>query len=269
MTGAFNGDTFLFVSKDGTISGWRPALGTLAEVLQTGSPDNVYTGTTLSTTGGHSYLLSANFKSGAIDVMKGDPGAPNLTGKFTDPNLPTNYAPYNIQTLGNTIYVAYALQGLGGGGIVDAFDLQGNILGRLGTMGTLHDPWGLAIAPSSFGSFAGDLLVANSSDGTISVFSTNPASPGFLGQLTGTDGKTIAIDGLKGLITGNDGQGGSSQDIYFSAGPNGGTNGLFGVIEFASAGAVPEPSSLLLGLAATGLLAGRWTWKNRKRRRTA
>jgi uncharacterized protein (TIGR03118 family) len=267
-TGAFNGDMFLFVSEDGTISGWRGALGTITEVLQTADTANVYKGSTLDTTGGHSYLLSANFRAGTIDVKKGDNGAPNLTGQFLDPNLPAGYAPFNIQTLGNTIYITYALQDAAkhdedpgtGHGIVSAFDLQGNLLGRIGTMGTLNAPWGLAIAPSSFGTLNGDLLVGNFGDGTINVFNANPTTPGFLGQLSGIDGKPIAIDGLWDLIAGNDGSGGSSQKIYFSAGPTGETNGLFGVIQ------VPEPSSMFLGLAAAALLTGSWTRKNRKRR---
>jgi uncharacterized protein (TIGR03118 family) len=267
-TGAFNGDAFLFVSEDGTISGWRGAQGTTAEVLQTGSTANVYKGTTLDTTGGHSYLLAANFRVGAVDVSKGDAGAPALTGKFLDPNLPAGYAPFNIQTLGNMIYVTYALQDAAkhdddpgaGHGFVSAFDLQGNFLGRIGAMGSLNSPWGLAIAPSSFGSVAGDLLVGNFGDGTINLFNPNPATPGFLGQLSGVDGQPIAIDGLWGLISGNDGNGGSSQKIYFSAGPTGETNGLFGVIQ------VPEPNSMTLGLVAAVFLTGSWTRKNRQRR---
>jgi uncharacterized protein (TIGR03118 family) len=109
-TAAFNSDLFLFVSEDGTISGWRGALGTKAEVLQLADNANVYKGTTLVSTGGHSYLLSANFRAGTIDVLKGDAGAPDLSGKFVDPNLPSGYAPFNIQILGSRIYVTYALQ---------------------------------------------------------------------------------------------------------------------------------------------------------------
>lgn len=267
----FNGNLFLFVSEDGTISGWRGALGTNAERLQVGDPANVYKGTTLDTTGGNSYLLSANFRAGTIDVLKGNSGAPDLAGRFTDPNTPAGYAPFNVQTLNDKIYVTYALQDSAqhddvagaGHGFVSAFDLQGDFLGRIGSMGTLNSPWGLAIAPSSFGAFAGDLLVGNFGDGTISVFNPNPATPGFLGQLTGTDGRPIVIDGLWGLIPGNDGLGGSSQDIYFSAGPNGEANGLFGVLQSVSS--TPEPSSMVLGLTAMGLLAGRWTWKHRLR----
>src|SRR5215475_7479082 len=246
-TGAFNGNLFLFVSEDGTISGWRGALGTTAEVLQSGNSADVYKGTTLVTTGGHSYLLSANFRAGTIDVLKGDNAAPNLTGKFLDPHLPAGYAPFNVQTLGNRIYVTYALQDSmkhdddpgAGRGFVDAFDAQGNLIGRVASMGTLNSPWGLAIAPASFTGFAGDLLVGNFGDGTINVFNPDPTTPGFLGQLSGADGEPIAIDGLWGLIPGNDGSGGSSQNIYFAAGPNGEANGLFGVLQ-----AVPEPSSM-------------------------
>jgi len=271
-TGAFNADSFLFVSEDGTISGWRSSLGTTAEILQTGLTANVYKGTTLDTTSGHSYLLAANFRAGTIDVLKGDTAAPSLAGRFLDPNLPSGYAPFNIQALGNTIYVSYALQDAAkhdddpgaGHGFVTAFDLQGNFQGRIGTMGTLNSPWGLAIAPSSFGSVAGDLLVGNFGDGTINIFSANPATPGFFGQLSGVDGKAIAIDGLWGLMAGNDGSGGSSQKIYFSAGSNGEADGLFGVLQ-----AVPEPSSIVLELAAAAFLAGLWTWKNHKRRATA
>jgi uncharacterized protein (TIGR03118 family) len=256
--GAFNGDAFLFVSEDGTISGWRNALGTTAEVLQTGLTNNVYKGTTLDITGGHAYLLSANFRTGTIDVLKGDSSAPDLTGRFLDPNLPAGYAPFNIQVLNGKIYVTYALQdsakhddspGLGNG-FVNAFDTNGNLLGRIGTKGTLDSPWGLAIAPASFGQFAGDLLVGNFGDGFINVFSPDPTDPKFLGQLSGANGSPLFIDGLWALIPGNDGMGGNSQSIYFSAGPDGETHGLFGVIQ------VPEPSTALLLLSgiAVGLL---------------
>ena len=254
-SGAFNGDTFLFVSEDGTVSGWRPALGTTAEVLQTASPNNVYKGTTLVMTGGHAYLLSANLKTGSIDVLKGDQGAPDLVGKFTDPNLPSGFAPFNIQVLGGIVYVSYAKQNATGrdddpgkgNGFVSAFSTGGSFLRRIGTQGTLNSPWGLAIAPASFGQFAGDLLVGNFGDGTINVFSVNPAGPGFLGQLAGPNGAPLDIDGLWALIPGNGGNSGNSQSIYFSAGPDGETHGVFGVIS-----AVPEPSTALLLLSGVG-----------------
>jgi uncharacterized protein (TIGR03118 family) len=266
----FNGDRFLFVSEDGTISGWRGALGATAEILQSPSADSAYKGVSLDTTGGHSYLLSANFKSGSIDVMKGDSAVPDLTGKFLDPNLPVGYAPFNISKLGSTIYVTYAVQNGKddlpgpGHGFVSAFDDNGNFLGRIGTMGALNSPWGLAIAPSGFGSLAGDLLVGNFGDGRINIFSADPNSPAFLGQLTDANtGNPLTIGGLWGLIPGNGTGAGSLNDIYFTAGPKDESGGVLGVLQ-----SVPEPSSAVLALISIAAMSAGWTWKKRGRKAT-
>ena len=258
VAGNFNGDTFLFVSEDGTVSGWRGALGTNAEVLVPSS-DAVYKGSALATimTGGtaNAYLYAANFHTGAIDVFGGSAGAPALTGSFDDPGIPSGFAPFNIQNIGGNLFVTYAMQdatghddvpGLGNG-FVSEFDAQGNFISRIGTQGTLDSPWGLALAPTSFGEFAGDLLVGNFGDGTINAFDL--ASDMFVGQLPGTGGGPLAIDGLWALVAGNGGNGGSTQSIYFSAGPDGESHGLVGVIA-----AVPEPATFaLLGIGLAGL----------------
>ncbi len=252
-SGAFDGDSFLFVSEDGTVSGWRGSLGSTAETLQAGSPTDLYKGTTVVTMGGHTYMYIANFASGHIDVLKGDVGAPNLTGSFNDPSLPAGYAPFNVQVLGGHIFVTYGLQVPGSGdeahgaglGVVDEFDTNGNLIARVGTHGTLNAPWGLTIAPSSFGAMAGDLLVGNFGDGHINIF--NIATDKYLGQLMGRNGTPLTIDGLWGLVPGNGGAGGNPMDLYFSAGPNDESNGLFGALSF-----VPEPASIIL--LASGLL---------------
>ena len=266
----FNSDRFLFVSEDGTISGWRGALGTTAEILQLPDPGVVYKGTSLLDVGGHSYLLSANFASGKIDVLKGDSSAPDLTGKFTDPAIPNGYAPFNIAVLGNKVYVTYALQNGkddlpgAGHGFVSAFDQAGTFLGRIGTMGTLNSPWGLAIAPSGFGSLAGDLLVGNFGDGRINIFNADLGSPGFLGQLTDAKtGNPLSIDGLWGLLPGNGTSAGNIHDIYFTAGPNGESGGVLGVLQ-----SVPEPSSAVLAFISLAAMSAGWTWKKRGRKAT-
>lgn len=263
-SGRFNSDNFLFVSEDGTISGWRGALGTTAETLASPSLANVYKGAAFGTIGANSYLYAANFRAGTIDVTKGNGAEPNLTGNFVDPNIPAGYAPFNIQNLGGALYVTYALQdgtkhdeiAGPGNGFVSVFDLNGNFLGRVASGGTLNAPWGLAIAPSSFGAIAGDLLVDNFGDGRINAIDLG--SDTFLGQLLDTNNIPISIDGLWELTSGNGGNGGSTNSIYFSAGPNDEQNGLFGVIT-----PVPEPATLaLLALGIVGLYFSRLTKAN-------
>ncbi len=251
--GNFNGDNFLFVSEDGTISGWRNALGTNAEALQLASATNSYKGAAISVIGGNAYLYAANFAGGTIDVLKGNPGAPDLAGAFTDPTIPSGFAPFNIQNPNGTLYVTYAKRKADGddeagpgNGFVDAFDLQGNFLARVGSMGTLNSPWGLALAPGSFAGFAGDLLVGNFGDGRVNVFDTGTDT--FIGQLLGAGGIPLRIDGLWGLIPGNGGSGGNPQAIYFSAGPVDEGHGLFGAI------AVPEPASMALVVLCIAML---------------
>ncbi|CAD6881528.1 hypothetical protein [Methylomonas albis] len=250
----FNGDAFLFVSEDGTVSGWRGALGTTAETLVTSSASNLYKGAAIASFGGNSYLYAANFNTGAVDVLKGSPGAQNLAGTFTDPNLPSGFSPFNIQALGDKLYVAYALKDsaspdevAGAGlGMVSVFDLQGNLEKRLVTGGALNAPWGLAIAPSSFGEFAGDLLVGNFGDGTINAY--NLINGSLVGQLKDSNGQVLKIDGLWALSAGNGGSAGSSQAIYFTAGPGDEAHGLFGAITV-----VPLPAAFwLFGSALLG-----------------
>jgi uncharacterized protein (TIGR03118 family) len=253
VTGSFNGDSFLFDSEDGTVSGWRNALGTAAETLVLPSTNNVYKGITDATIGGNEYAYLANFRSGAVDVLKGNAAAPALIGNFVDPALPNGFAPFGIQRIGTTIYVTYAVQdgakhddvpGLGNG-IVDAFDLQGTFLQRLATGGMLNSPWGLALAPAGFGSFGGDLLVGNFGDGLIHAF--DPSTKALVGTLTDSLGNPLSIDGLWSLQFGNGGAAGPTSTLFFTAGPNGEDDGLFGELVTA-----PEPRTWLMAIA--GLL---------------
>jgi len=245
--GSFNSDLFLFASEDGTLSGWRGPLGTFAETLQTGDPSNVYKGVAQSTIAGNAYAYLANFRSGTIDVVKGSSGAPDLSGHFVDPSLPSGYAPFDVQNIAGTLYVTYAVQDAvkhddvpgTGNGIVDTFDLNGNFLKRLVTAGALNSPWGLALAPTGFGDAAGDLLVGNFGDGRINAY--DPISGAFLETLHDSTGNPIVIDGLWGLRFGNGATGQSPTTLYFTAGPGDERHGLFGDLA-----PVPEPGTWIL-----------------------
>jgi uncharacterized protein (TIGR03118 family) len=251
---------FLFDSEDGAISGWNPSLGTNAAIEVNNSPGAVYKGLAISTANGGT-IYATNFRAGTIDAFNSS-FAPTLTGDFVDPNLPAGYAPFNDKVINGELYVTYALQdaakhddvsGLGHG-YVDVFKLDGSFDKRLISQGQLDSPWGLQLAPSSFGTFAGDLLVGNFGNGMINVF--NATTGALVGTLDRTDGNPLSIGGLWGLTIGNGAaSGGSLNTLYFTAGPNGESDGLFGSLT-----AVPESSSwamLLLGFVGLGFMGYR------------
>jgi uncharacterized protein (TIGR03118 family) len=236
----FNGDIFLFVSEDGTVSGWRPNLGTAAEVLATRT-NAVYKGVTLATLGTNTILLAANFHEGTLDVYDGNS---QLLGQFTDQRAPAGYAPFNVQNLNGVIFVTFAKQDAAkkddasgrGRGLIDTFDISTGKFHRFaagkaagGPVREMNSPWGLSIAPATFGSHANQLLVGNFGSGTIMTFDAHGK---FKGLLQGTGDCPVTIDGLWGLTFGADGGvSGVSADLYFSAGPNNESHGLFGAIQ--------------------------------------
>jgi uncharacterized protein (TIGR03118 family) len=250
-TSAFNGDLFIFATEDGTIAGWRGALGTNAELLVDNSAAGAaYKGLALGNNGAGDFLYAANFSSGTIDVFNSSFTPVSLPGSFTDPNLPAGYAPFNVQNLGGSLFVTYALQDAAkhddvpgpGHGYLNIFDLNGNLQRRLISQGSLNSPWGLALAPAKFGTFSNDLLVANFGDGTINAF--DPMTGNLLGTVKDSRGNPIVIDGPWSLIFGNGGNGGDPNKLYFTAGPGGELHGLFGSL--APAPANLAPISLLL-----------------------
>jgi uncharacterized protein (TIGR03118 family) len=257
-SGAFNGDLFIFASATGFIAGWRGALGTTAEKLVDNSTSGAsYLGVALGTTGGNSYLYAANFVSGGhIDVFP-NAGASPLTGSFLDPGLPTGYTPFNVQNIGGTLFVQYALLGADGDevkgpglGIVDRFNLNGDFLNRFATGGVLDAPWGVALAPASFGPFGGNLLVGNFGDGTINAFDFSTGA--FRGTIRDAVGNPLVNEGLWGISFGNTGAGSSPNTLYINAGIADETHGLLAAIT-----AVPEAGTtgVFAGLGLIGLCA--------------
>ncbi|HEX4770596.1 MAG TPA: TIGR03118 family protein [Bryobacteraceae bacterium] len=259
---AFGGNAFIFDTEDGTISAWKPADGTTA-VLQGpgGAAGSVYKGLAVGTSSAGAVLYATNFGLGRIDVFNSKFQHTTLSGSFTDPNLPKGYAPFNIQNIGDRLYVTYALQDSDhkddvagpGHGFVDVFDLNGHMLRRVVSQSALNSPWGLALAPGDFGKFSNDLLVGNFGNGWINAF--NPRTGAFIGSLDGTDGSPIVIQGLWGLDFGNGAQGQLKDALYFTAGiPGSGAvedHGLYGSLL-----ATPEPqSAFLIGLAGISMIA--------------
>jgi uncharacterized protein (TIGR03118 family) len=260
-TAAFNGDTFLFASENGTIAGWRGALGTTAETLFT-LPFANYKGLAISND--KSVLYAANFSLGTIDIIE----PIGRTGSFLDPSAPAGYKPFNVQNLGGTLYVTFALASGSddvpgaGHGFVSVFNPLNGTFSRLISQGALDSPWGVALAPAGFGSLGGDLLVGNFGDGKINAF--DKVTGALVGTLGDAASNPLVIDGLWGLTFGNGGNGGSTSSLYVTAGPNDESGGLFARIDSLSVAPVPAPAEFALMLGGLGLLSAK-----RLRRRRA
>jgi uncharacterized protein (TIGR03118 family) len=229
---------FLFDSEDGKIRAWNGAQGTTAIVVKDRSTEGaIYKGLAIADTGSGPRLYAADFHNARVDVFDGSFGL--VPGGFVDPGLPAGYAPFNVQAIGDRVFVAYAKQDEDaedevagqGTGFVDAYDLAGKLLERVAQHGQLNAPWGLALAPDGFGRFAGDLLVGNFGDGQINAYE-ELANGHFehRGELRGSDGKRLAIDGLWALRFGNGGNAGPTGTLFFTAGPDEESHGLFGSI---------------------------------------
>ena len=237
--GEFNGDRFLFATEDGTIAGWNPAVNfTRARIevnRSTVGLGAVYKGLAIGNNGVADHIYASNFRFGTIEVFDTSYQMVALSGSFTDPGIPVGFAPFNIQNLGGVLYVTYAMQKPDkhddqsgpGFGFVDTYDLNGQLLRRVASGGALNSPWGLAIAPATFGNFHGNLLVGNFGDGRINAFA---ADGSFRGQLKSETNAPIQIDGLWGLRFGNGALGASTNTLYFAAGINDEQDGLFGSI---------------------------------------
>jgi len=235
---------FIWVTEDGTIAGWNPGVNPTTAVTKVDKSDSkndrptpVYKGATIAEINGHEYILVANFRSGRIDLFDTTfTKVPKSEELFEDDALPQGYAPFNVQNIGRNIYVTYAKQDDAkedddpgpGQGFVDVFSRNGRLIQRLQHGSWLNAPWGVVLAPAFFGEFSHAILVGQFGSGTIAAF--NPVTGRFIGNMLNPDGSTLTIDGLWGLAFGNGGRSGPGNLLFFTAGPDGETNGLFGTL---------------------------------------
>jgi uncharacterized protein (TIGR03118 family) len=255
------GANFIFASITGNIVGWdpnAPAAGSTTGVIAASHPGHVYTGLAIGNNGAGNFLYAADFANGKIDVFNSAYALqPAASFPFADPTIPATpgnrYHPYNIQAIGTSLYVTYAKVGAGGldeegvgNGFVRRFNLNGVRDLTFGiNNGALNSPWGITVAPASFGIFGGALLVGNFGRGNPSIHAYNPTTGAFLGTLQDEGGNGIVIDELWALVFGNGGNGGDPNTLYFSAGIGNEEHGLFGSLKptTASATALVEFSS--------------------------
>jgi uncharacterized protein (TIGR03118 family) len=255
---------FMFSTLTGHIEAWSPVVDPHLGNAETKAtvPGAAYTGLALATAKSGPQLYAANFGQGRVDVFNSSfMMQPASRARFNDRRLPKGYSPFGIATLRGKIFVAYAKvdpvthhNAVGRGlGFVDEYTPEGRLVSRVAGRNTLDAPWGMEIAPSSWGKLAGDLLVGNFGDGRINVIKadrhhdgdgrSNGRSDGrskghsdgrsdgdFEGQLrNNATGKTLVIPGLWALLRGTASTGGTDS-ILFSAGIDNEQHGLIGAL---------------------------------------
>ncbi len=228
--------SFIFASEDGKIRAWRGGSTALVTADRSGVGAN-YKGLAIAQpTPGVPLLYAADFHNARVDVFNGAWQLATPAGAFVDPELADGYAPFGIQTIGEHVFVSYAKQDEAGEdeiagegrGFVDEYDLQGNLVARVAEHGQLNAPWGLVLAPDTFGRFSGDLLVGNFGDGNVNAYeATDDGVFEHRGTLRDTDGKKLSIDGLWAPQVGN---ASAPNTLYFTAGPDDEAHGLFGTV---------------------------------------
>jgi len=242
---------FLFATRQGTISGeYADSQGdiktTTILTVNNAAQGAEYTGLAVLTPDCCApYLAVADFHRGFVDTFTSffDHLAP--VGNFTDPNLPAGFAPWNLQVVGNHVFVAYALQDVAqheplpgaGVGIVDIYNLDGSFVKRFASNGPLNVPTAIVQASANFGAFSNDILIGNYGDGTINAFDPNTGE--FLGSLKDGNGAPIANQQLHSMVFG-DGSAGSADTLYLTAAPAGGSAGVFAAVTVNTSGAGPD-----------------------------
>jgi uncharacterized protein (TIGR03118 family) len=240
--------SFIFDTEDGTITAWNPMVdpvtggkSTASLVVDRSRDGAVYKGLAFGTNKHGNFLFATNFAAGTVEVFDSKFTLTALDGNFSDPDIPAHFAPFGIHNIDNNLFVTYPMQNAqkndvvagGGFGFADVFTTDAVLIKRFASRGWLNAPWGVARATQNFGEFSGDILIGNFGNkgnfaGWINAFhgSTNNA---FVGALQNAKGTPISIDGLWSIVFGTF-RNSDADTLYFTAGPNNQTNGLFGKI---------------------------------------
>jgi uncharacterized protein (TIGR03118 family) len=236
---------FLFATEAGQILGWSPTVAPTTAILglDRSSMDANYKGLAIALVDGVPTIYAADFHNAHVDIVTPDPSTPTTwvvqddPSAFVDPGIPAGFAPFGIQNLDGTIFVAYAKQDADaedevtgeGLGYVSAFGLDGTFLGRVASGEPLNAPWGLTRAPAGFGEFGGMLLVGNFGNGHINGFTWGDWQP--KGHLKVVGHQPVTIDGLWAIaFGGGNANSGPADSLFFTAGPDDEEHGLFGTV---------------------------------------
>jgi uncharacterized protein (TIGR03118 family) len=249
---------FIFDGEGGTLAAWAKdsaaaAVTAYDDGVVNGANHAVYKGLAIGTVNGATYLYATDLHNNKVDVFDTNFTKPTaMQGKFVDPNMPAGFVPFGIAAVNNQLYVTFAMQDqamhdevTGAGlGYVDVFDLNGNLLNRFASAGVLNAPWGIAVAPTGFGSLAGDVLIGNFGDGTVNIFTPNGTSLATsVGALMVSNGGALSIPGLWSLVFGNGDADKPITTLFYTAGFANQTDGVFGSISSTTTTSTsPSPS---------------------------
>jgi uncharacterized protein (TIGR03118 family) len=231
---------FIFASEAGVISAWAPGIDP-NNAQQIGPTHNaIYKGLALAANGKGNFLYATDFRNAKIDVFDGtfqDALALHELKCDFHVDVPRGFAPFGIQNINGDLYVSYAKQDQDkeddvagpGLGLIVVFDADGCLVRRFTGGWPLNAPWGIALAPADFGQFGNRLLVGNFGDGAINAFDLHTGA--YVGTLRGTNHRPLHIDGLWGLRFGNGVLDQGADSLFFTAGPNDESGGLYGRID--------------------------------------
>jgi uncharacterized protein (TIGR03118 family) len=218
---------FVYACEDGMLRAWTPTVpapwSTKAVVVADEAAEAaVFRGIAID----GSRVYATDFHNARVDVYDAQWRRVRRAGAFVDRAIPEWYAPFGIAAIGGHVFVTYVFRApVNGndaptGGYVDEFDRNGRLLARVAHRGRMNAPWGLALAPRSFGRFRGDLLVGNFGDGTINAYRRTRAGWAYDGTLNDRRGRPLVVNGLWALAFGNGGMAGDRDTLFFTSGPH-------------------------------------------------